>query len=422
VKRGIGTIRQDLNISISKGARVEIKGVQDLNLIPKIIEYEVERQRRLLEIRDELVKRNIKPEDIEEKIVKVTEIFNETNSKLIRRGISEGKDVYAVKLKGFAKLLGREIQPNRRLATEMMERAKLISGVKGLIHTDELPGYGISEYEIEKLRRHMNADDNDAIVMVIGTYEECEKALKAIVQRAKEAIIGVPEETRSVNDDGTTRYSRPMPGAARMYPETDVRPIQITKEWIEKIKSTLPELPENIIRRYTEKYGLSLKLAEELIDAEKHEIFEEIINKYNVNPTLVASTLVYTMNTLKNEGLDVDRITRDRIMDLFNHVEKGSIAKEAIPEILKYLAQNPLENVENAIKSLGKIRMDIKELEEIVRREVDRAEEIIKSRGMASMNILMGRVMNIVRGRIDGKIVSETVKRILEEKIKSLNA
>lgn len=419
VKRGIGTIRQDLNISISKGARIEIKGVQDLNLIPKIIEYEIERQRKLLEIRDELNKRNVKLEDIEGKIIKVTDIFHETKSKIIRKGLSEGKDIYAVKLKGFAKLLGMEIQSNRRLATEMMERAKLISGIKGLIHTDELPGYGISQEEVTKLKTYMEADDNDAIVMVIGTLEECEKALTAIVQRAKEAIIGVPEETRAANDDGTTRYSRPMPGAARMYPETDIRPISITKELIKKIESILPELPENKIKRYIEKYGLSIKLAEELIDSEMDELFDEIVGKYSVNTTLVASTLVYTMNTLKNEGIDIGKITKDKVMNLFNYVSRGEIAKEAIPEILRYLAQNPTVDIEEAIKNLGKVKMTIEELEEIVKKEVEKAEDIIKSRGMASMSILMGRVMGIVRGKIDGKIVSETVKRILEEKIKS---
>ncbi|MEM2015318.1 MAG: Glu-tRNA(Gln) amidotransferase subunit GatE [Candidatus Methanomethylicia archaeon] len=419
VKRGIGTIRQDLNISISKGARIEIKGVQDLNLIPKIIEYEIERQRKLLEIRDELNKRKVKLEDIEGKIIKVTDIFNETKSKLIRKGLSEGKDVYAVKLKGFAKLLGMEIQPNRRLATEMLERAKLISGIKGLIHTDELPGYGISQEEVAKLKTYMEADDDDAIVMVIGNLEESEKALNAIVQRAKEAIIGVPEETRAANDDGTTRYSRPMPGAARMYPETDIRPISITKELIKKIESILPELPEDKIKRYIEKHGLSIKLAEELIDSEMDELFEEIVNKYNVNTTLVASTLVYTMNTLKNEGIDIGRITKDKIMDLFSYVSRGDIAKEAIPDILRYLAQNPAINVEEAIRNLGKVKMTIEELEEIVKKEVEKAEDIIRSRGMASMSILMGRIMGIVRGKIDGKMVSETVRRILEEKMKS---
>jgi glutamyl-tRNA(Gln) amidotransferase subunit E (EC 6.3.5.7) len=54
VKRGLGTIRQDINISIREGARVEIKGVQELDLIAEVVRREVCRQVSLLEIREEL--------------------------------------------------------------------------------------------------------------------------------------------------------------------------------------------------------------------------------------------------------------------------------------------------------------------------------------------------------------------------------
>ncbi|MCX8169375.1 MAG: Glu-tRNA(Gln) amidotransferase subunit GatE [Candidatus Methanomethylicia archaeon] len=418
VKRGIGTIRQDLNISIPKGARVEIKGVQDLNLIPRIIEYEVKRQQKLLEIREELLNRKIRREDLIEEIIDVTDIFIETKSKIIRKGLSENKRVYAVKLKGFTGLLKMEIQPNRRLATEMLERAKLISGIEGIIHTDELPGYGINQNEVLKIREKMNAEENDAIVIVIDNWEKAEKALKAVIQRAREAIIGVPEETRAVNEDGTTRYSRPMPGAARMYPETDIRPISITQELIDKISSRLPEHPEANIKRYIEIYGLSRKLAEELIDSDREKILERIVEEIKVNPTLVASTLVYTINMLKNENIPVERISEEILIEVFKLIAEGELVKEAIPDLLRYIAQNPMEDLKEVLKKIGKLKMDLEELEKLVREEVDKAEDLIKIKGIGSMSTIMGKVMKNVRGRIDGKIVSEIVKRIIEEKIK----
>lgn len=417
VKRGIGTIRQDLNISISGGARIEVKGVQDLNQIPKIIEYEIMRQQKLLEIRDKLIERGVKVEELMGEYMDVTEIFTNTNSKLVRDKLIHGKRVYAVKLRKFAGLVGMEIQPNRRLATEFLERAKLVSGIGGLIHTDELPKYGITLEEVMKLKNFMQAAENDAIVMVIDDADKCKTALNAIIQRAREAIISVPEETRAANDDGTTRYSRPMPGPARMYPETDIRPIQITEEYINKVKEKLPEPPEERIKRYVKMYGLNLKLAEDLIDSEREEIFEKIIRGLKVNATLVASTLTYTMNMLKNEGLPIDNIPQDAIIELFRCIANGEMAKEAIPEVLRELSQKPDLNMREVIRKLGKESIGIKELEGIIVEEMEKISEIIEEKGMGAMGLLMGRVMSIVRGRIDGKIVNEVVKRKLMERL-----
>ena len=420
VKRGLGTIRQDLNISISNGARVEIKGVQDLNLIPKIVEYEVQRQLKLLEIRDELIRRGVKAEELESQIIDITEILKESKSKLIRKTVMEGGGVYAVKLRKFKGLLGMEIQPNRRFGTELSERAKLMGGVEGIIHSDELPGYGISQEDLNKIMKYMDVKDEDAIVIVCGKYENCKRALEAVVQRAREALIGVPEETRAANDDGTTRYSRPMPGAARMYPETDIRPIPITEDMLNKIKSKLPEDPEETIRRYIVKYGLSRKLAEELIDSDRGKLFEEIVAKWSENATLIASTITYTINSLKNKGLPVENIKEESLKKIFDLISRGEMAKEAIPEVLEYITVNPNVDVEEAVKILGKGGISIEELEKIVREEIDKAKDVIRERGMKAMGLLMGRIMGIVRGRIDGKIVNETVKRMLEEELKSL--
>ncbi|MDM7934319.1 MAG: Glu-tRNA(Gln) amidotransferase subunit GatE, partial [Methanothrix sp.] len=216
VKRGLGTIRQDVNVSIAGGARVEIKGVQDLNLIDKIVELEVMRQVELLEIKDALQSRKASADP---RIWDVTALFASSSSKVLSRSLKSGGVVLACRLPGFNGLVGREVQPGRRLGTEMSDRAKR-AGVGGIFHTDELPAYGITAEEVESVRNLLGASGNDCIVMVTGPKERAEKALQAVIVRAGEALKGVPEETRRALPDGTSEYMRPLPGSARMYPET----------------------------------------------------------------------------------------------------------------------------------------------------------------------------------------------------------
>jgi len=417
VKRGIGTIRQDLNISIRGGARIEIKGVQELNLIPKIVELEVQRQINLLKIKEELLSRGLREEELKLNYQDVTEIFKNTKSRLIRRLLNKGATILALKLPKFAGLLGREIQPNRRLATEMAERARFWSGIGGIIHTDELPKYGITIEEVKKIREATQANEEDAVVIVIGEKESCIEALKSVLERAIEALKGVPKETRAANNDGTTRYSRPMPGAARMYPETDVRPIPITQEYIEKLKKTLPETYEKKIERFIKQYKLSEKLAREIASSDKVELFEEIVKEVKVPPTLIASTLEYTLKSLKREGVKIENITNQKIKTIFKYIEQGKIVKEAIPEILKWLAENPDKNIDNALKALGVELIPTEELEKIIDKIISKNIQLIKSRGMKAIGPIMGEVMRKVRGKADGRKVNEIVKNKIKEQL-----
>ncbi|MDD1718687.1 MAG: Glu-tRNA(Gln) amidotransferase subunit GatE, partial [Methanoregulaceae archaeon] len=220
VKRGLGTIRQDVNISIREGARIEIKGVQELDLIAEVVRREVARQEGLLAIREDLRMRGAvvgrEPED-------VTDLFRGTGSSILKRA----ECILAVRLNGFAGLAGRELQPGRRLGSEFSDYAKKC-GVGGIFHTDELPAYGITAEEVAALKSRMQAGDADCVVIVADTRRKAECAIRQVVKRAQQALEGVPEETRRMLEGGSTAYMRPLPGAARMYPETDVLPEDVT--------------------------------------------------------------------------------------------------------------------------------------------------------------------------------------------------
>ncbi len=238
VMRGLGTIRQDLNVSLPNGALIEIKGVQELELISTVVEFEVQRQLGLIGIKEDLAKKGVKVEDLKEDFVNVTNVFKDTKCKVIRKAIDKNQKAMAVKLVGFAGLLRRELMPNFRLGTELSDRAKFWGRVGGIFHTDEMPNYGISAEEVEALRKMVDAVEGDAVVFVADTGENVLDALKAVVERAQEAITCVPAETRTAKDDGTTRYMRPRPGAARMYPETDIPAQPITDQLVEKVRSS----------------------------------------------------------------------------------------------------------------------------------------------------------------------------------------
>ncbi|MFZ8791436.1 MAG: Glu-tRNA(Gln) amidotransferase subunit GatE [Thermosphaera aggregans] len=420
-KRGLGTIRQDLNVSIRDGAKVEIKGVQHLYLIPRVVELEALRQQRLLEIRDELLKRNVKPEDIREEIVDVTEVFENTSSKIIRRSIATpGNGVFAVVLKKFKGLLGKEVQPGRRFGTELADYARVWGGVGGIFHTDELPSYGITAEEVRNLYEKLGANPSeDAIVIVADQREKCVKALKAVVDRARQAVIGVPEETRSANPDGTSKYMRPRPGAARMYPETDIPLAYVTPDLVEKAMKIVPEPPDAKLKRFVEEHKLSVELATTLIRDLRLDLFEKLTAKYggSVQPSIIASILVNIIPSLRKENVPIENVTDELIEEIVDMLSRGEISKEAIPDLMKHALLNPGKKLKELVKELGITRLDVNELDRIIEEVVERHREKLLARKEKAFAIAMSETMKIVRGRIDGAIVAENVKKKLREKL-----
>ncbi len=418
VKRGIGTIRQDLNISISGGARIEIKGVQELELISKVVEYEVLRQLSLLAIRDELQRRGVR--EVPEEVYEVTEVFKNTKSKVIRRTLEAGGGVYAVVLPKFAGLVSKEIQPGRRFGTELSDYARVAAGVGGIFHTDELPAYGITQEEVDALRKAVGASPDDCVVFVAAEAEKARKALEAVVSRARYALEGVPKESRAANPDGTTRYMRPMPGAARMYPETDVPSIVVSKSYLEELRSKLPELPEQKVKRFMESYGLTEDLAKLMVNSAYVDLFEKLASKPGVPPVLVASTFEYTLKSLKREGVEVSKLSDKHFEELFDMIAEGRIAKEAIPDILTWLASHPEASVEDAVKALGIETLSLEEFRAYVKSLVESNAELVLSNPSRAHKVLMGEIMKKYRGKVDGKqasqIVLEEINRYREAK------
>ena len=410
VKRGLGTIRQDLNISIREGARIEVKGVQDLELMPTIVENEVQRQLNLIDIAKELQKRDAK---VETDIHDVTGLLENTNSKVVK-GILEADNsgVLAIKLKHFAGLIGREVQPGKRLGTEFSEHGKKM-GVSGLFHTDELPNYGITQEEVDSIRTELLLEDDDAFILVAGPKDKAHNALNEVIERAKDAIIGVPEETRRAQDNGNTEYMRPLPTASRMYVETDIPTEIIDPERVARIASNLPELPAVKKERIQKEYSLSDELAEQLVQRNNADLFEEIKAELpKMDATKIASDIVSTIRDLKRDGYDVKKLNKDVLVEIFALVDNDVIPAAKTEVIFKDACEDisPMDSVKkNNLEKLSEdtVAQGIKEI-------VEENKSMIEERKMGAMGPLMGKAMAKFQGKADGKIVSKILTKEIQ--------
>ena len=399
VKRGLGTIRQDVNISITRGARVEIKGVQDLDLMPEIVEREVQRQLALADIKDELIKRNASVDDT---IYDLDEVFENTSSKIL----SSSACIKGIILRGFDGLIGKEVQPGRRFGTELSSYAKKM-GVSGLFHTDELPAYGIGAEEVDAMKEFLKISPEDAIIIVAHDEDVAVNALNEVIRRANMAFDGVVEETRKALDDGNTEYMRPLPTANRMYLETDIPLFKITADRIEPIANDLPELPDVKQARIIEEYKLSEDLATQLVKRQEADMFEDILADVSVDATPVASLLAYDLREIKREGYDIDVLTLNHFKGIFTLLADGKIAKDSVRKLAIETIKNPDTDISEIAEKSNLVMMSEDDVAKIIAEIVAQNEGMVKERQMGAMGPLMGMCMKELKG-------TKTEKNLLE--------
>ncbi|ELZ92999.1 glutamyl-tRNA(Gln) amidotransferase subunit E [Haloferax mucosum ATCC BAA-1512] len=405
VKRGLGTIRQDVNVSIADGARVEIKGVQALDQIDEIVRFEVGRQAELVEISDELQSRDAAVSDVTD----VTSVFEDSDSGVIKGALDSGGKVMGVRLTGFDGLVGRELQPDRRLGTEFSDHAKR-HGAGGIFHTDELPAYGVTEDEVEALREAVDAGPEDAVAIVADDPETADLAIEAVAERAEVAIEAVPEETRGANDDGTTRYLRPLPGAARMYPETDVMPVDLDPSDVET-----PELLTEKVGRYQDEFGLDAGLAEQVAYGRKMPLFEQAVEA-GIDATFAAGLLESTLTELRRDDVAVEHLTDEHLLAVMHLVEDSDLAKEGVNDVLSTLADDPILTAEKAVEEAGLSGVSEDEVREAISEVVERNAEQVEEQGMGAFSALMGEAMGALRGKADGGVVSDVLREEIQKR------
>ena len=390
VRRGLGTIRQDVNVSIKGGVRVEIKGAQQLNLIPDLVINEVLRQKNANIIYSELNKKQIIiSEDFD-----LTNSLNQTQSKILRKFLDNKGIILGIKLSNMAGYLGIEIQPNKRFGSEIAGRVKVL-GIKGLFHSDELPNYGITEQEISIISKELKCSKEDAFILVAEQEDKAKLAIDEIKNFLKE--FKLTKEVRQANPDATTSFLRPMPGASRMYPETDIPEIEITSAEIDELPNI--KLLSEQYEELREKYKIDSTYSKQLIKLNIN--IEELIKKYNnVEPKFIAEFLLdYSKEIKKRYNLEVEVLNFHE--EILGKINSTDISKKDAFEILLLKAQNKKVDYSKFKK------LSVKKIEDII-------QKIIKDNKDAPKNAIMGMCMKELKGRAEGKLVKKALDELLE--------
>jgi glutamyl-tRNA(Gln) amidotransferase subunit E len=417
VKRGLGSIRQDVNVSIKDGGVViEVKGVQQLEQLEKVVEYEAKRQYGLLKISKKLQEIEWNLKDNENGIV-TTKQFENCKSKIIQNAIKKNQEIVTIVFKNMGGMFGYSPYEGIRLGKEVAELVRFF-GLGGVFHSDELPNYGIEERDIENLKEFLKITDNDAFLILAVPFEMMDTIVDQIILRIDYIKNnGIPIDTRLATQEGETKFLRPRPGAARMYPETDIPPIIISKNELEQAQDNIPKSWDESIKEIQSKYEINLQLAEQIFDSKYIELFENIIKKINVNPTFVASILCSTITNLERSGLNSTLLKNDEIRKTFEFLEKEKIAKESIEIIFENIMAGKSSTVEEAMKMASIETVNDTDLEKIIQGIVDKNEQLVKNQKERSIGPLMGIVMKELRGKASGEIVNKILLKNIQKKL-----
>jgi glutamyl-tRNA(Gln) amidotransferase subunit E len=410
VTRGIGSIRQDVNVSVGGGNIVEVKGVQQLDQLEKVILYEARRQHGLQLIAQKLKKIDLDTLSIND-VKDVTRLFDNCKSKVIQKSLKDGSAIMALRVSSFAGMFGFEPYPGIRLGKELGQQVRFF-GIGGIFHSDELPDYGIEQVDVDKIVEVLRMEKSDGFVIIAGPKEKIEFAIAATINRIKEAKDGVPAETRAATQDGETVFLRPKPGSSRMYPETDIPPVLVTSEELMFAKNNIPGSWDETISVLQNKYGLNSQLAEQIFDSAYLDLFESVCSDKKNNPNFVASILCSTITNLQRRGLNPDLLKPEYILKAFEFLAKGVIAKESLEIIFESIMSAKIKSPDEFVQKYAS-GLSESELEKIIDGVLHENISIIQKQGQHSIGPLMGLVMQMLRGKVSG----EKINRILESKI-----
>ena len=442
VRRGLGSIRQDLNVSISCGDRVEIKGCQDLDWIPRIIRLEMARQLHFYRLANDLRSESSLPllppnresdsRPVENRVElatkkriplsthDLTECFSECESDMVSLSVQNGSSILGISLPGFSGKIGRKTTDDKgsqlpRLGRELASAAKL-AGVSGIFHSDELPAYGITQSEIDSVRSQLSLPENDAFVLCMAPKWQAELALEAVIDRARLAFHRIPREVRNVvvrkgkPEDGTTTALRPLPGGARMYPETDIPVLEISSERWESICLNLPLSAQERQDRLSG-LGLSKNQEEALLNGEIDDLLFEGIEGPLKLPAKAWASALLESGTSKPNSLAVTVHLR----------EEGLLTREGAEALLKESEEGPIETIvefmSSEAESRGFVPADETSVEKAVEEVLTERSDFVDERGLGAIGPLMGMVMSKLGGSADGKVVSGILKQKISEVI-----
>ncbi len=369
----VDSIRQDVNFSMGYG-RVEIKGVSKLSFIRDTVNYEINRQESLNEISRILKIKGCEISNFSD----ITDIFKNTESSMIKKAIKSGKSVFAARITNVNHLMKYN---NYHLGKELADVAKNM-GIGGMMHSDEFPGYGISDKELNNVYNLLIKGENDGIIIVLTYKNNIDQLLSLLRSRLNKIINMDLAETRAATGNGETRYLRPLPGKERMYPETDVPLFEINGNLLNEAREIIPETMEEVNSKLNNEYKLSNIESDGIINNNLYNTFVKLIKIYN-EPRTISRLLLQTipelnkkynskignediikiLNIAKNAGwdrsniekaLEIFTVKKININELIKMDELKSLNDDEIKKIIAKLINNNSITEKNIIPSFKK--------------------------------------------------------------------
>jgi glutamyl-tRNA(Gln) amidotransferase subunit E len=410
MRTGMGAAREDVNVSVRGGTRIEIKGVPRIPRIPLLTYHEAMRQWNLLRLREELRARGITPDSFKSGAEDVTRILLKTSYQPIRDALADGAVASAVVLRGFRDLLNWQTQTNTRFSREISDRVRVVAcltKLPNIIHSDSL-SETLSSARWDSVRRAVKATADDAVVVVWGPAGDVKTGVQEIAIRAREAAAGIPSETRQALRDGTNGFERILPGADRMYPDTDLPPKQVSEERLERIRRALP-VPIWTREAWYRELGLPADVVEPLAVSRLAGLFEVLVKDWKIEPVAAAVALVQFRKRLKKKGLDTSALSEETLRRIFALYRDRRISRDGLFALMERAARG------QALPETGEVRpASEEELYAQVAASNAALREMKVHNADKKAHVLMGLVMSALRGRVEGAAVVERVRSAAE--------
>jgi len=419
-KRGIGTARQDINLSIRGGNRAEIKGVQNLAMFPLLCRHEAVRQHSLIELRNKMHDRGLKKEDFEHTYIDASHIFN----------LRKGNKAYATIFPKMKNLFGTEIQPNKDFGEETFEKSMLITGIprENQFHSDEIQENAVRKRSLHPCKLPINIKryqqisstlklgPEDAFIVVVGPERRAMHAMKKIVERIKQALDGVPQETRRLLPNGNSEFLRVIHGKERIYPDTDTPPIVISKNLINETRKTVGKRPWEITEDLNSKYGFNQHQVDLLIRDEKTEKLYDYVDRLNLSGALAYRLLIELPRQKRRQGIKLTAQTIDTLAEALSH---KLVIPEQIDPLVNVLAKEPNLPIEQAIKKCSPKRATESEINRLIQQQLD-SQDLTKLRENETYRKIMipkivGAVLKAVNHSVEGKKIAKQVETLIHD-------
>ncbi len=409
VRRGIGSVRQDVNVSVTGGDRVEIKGVPQTGLIEKLTATEAERQTALLAIKETLRLRGITDKTIHGEEFDLGGQLKISGIPVIEAAMARGWVVKGIKIDGFAGIFNMPTQPGLNFAHEVGGRLRVIACL------DQMPNLAVSDipemagFKIEiwqKLRKECGCKNTDALIVTWAPKDDIATALSEIKIRAIEATKGVPFETRQALKNGNTDFERILPGPDRMYPDTDSAPVEISAAYLAKLRTELPEPAYKTEERWINK-GVPRAIAEKAVVSPYAGLFDEIINGHDLSPELVWGAL---MQLYLPHPHSVE-VYNGSLGQVFKAYEKRAISKDSLFTIMREMSFNGPKTIPELLEQYKLLGADNHEVRDLVCEYVKETADAHFRKPEDRISYICGRIKDRLGKRVDGRTLRDEVAR-----------